>query len=146
MSEDVESTEDDVVEPDVVADEEVVPERQYATVDDVKQWEKDRAENAEDFEVPGTGKWFKIAPVDMNTLYKMSAAQIDGMGQDGDKVVFLEVMGDAVVQSAVVLPALDDAAVAALRGADNALYQAVLAKCQEVSHMDDLAQGMESFS
>jgi len=166
MSEDVESTEDDgvkfeaLVDGELVTDEEAIneaarviqddsedaqPQKQYATVDDVKQWEKDRVENAVDFEVPGTDRWFKIAPADMNTLYKLSTAGLAAMGADGDKAAFVEAMGDAVVQSAVVLPQLDNAALAALKASDSALYQAILEECQKVSHMEDLAQGLEGF-
>lgn len=151
MSEDVEGTEEDGVKFEVVTEEEVTPdevaapEKQYATVDDVKQWEKDRVENAVDFEVPGTGKWFKIASVDMNALYKLIGAQMAALGPDGDKAAFAEIMGDAVVQSAVVLPKLDDAAVAMLKRSDNTLYQAIYEKCQEISKLESLSQGMEDF-
>jgi len=135
-----------VVNDDVQKTEETVTQEatdDFATLDDVKSWPQKRLDEAEVFEVPGTGKKFLIAKADMATAYHAVSVQLHGMTDDQSD--WVEKINTVLLKSCVVKPKLDDEAIEALNNSDVRMVQAVIEKCREVSGLDEDTEGVENF-
>jgi len=116
----------------------------YATVEEIKTWRQKRIDDAEPFEVPGTGKYFLIASADTAAMYKSIVAELEGMTES--RTDWFEAVNDTLLKTCVVKPVLDDEAIAALKASDGQMVLAIVTKCREASGLSEGTVGAENFS
>lgn len=124
--------------------QESLSEELYATVDEIKSWKQKRIDNAEPFEVPGTGKYFLIASADTASMYRAIVAELEGMTEN--RADWFEAVNDTLLKTCVVKPTLDDDAIAALKASDGQMVLAIVTKCRQLSGLEEGTVGAENFS
>lgn len=145
-----ESKQEAVVQDTTEVEREVIEQMAVASLEQLKSLPIIRKQKAVPFEIPGTGMVVKIAPTTASAEFKASVQQLRAITVENDeeKEAIRQVIARGLLKACVVEPELDDEALDALQDYNASALTALLNRCHEISHLENVSDTTvaESFS